>query len=185
MHIPQTAEYALRAILWLAREPSAVRKTAEIARATRVPTGYLSKVLQALARGQLLTSIAGRNGGFCLARPAAQISVLDVIQAVAPLGRFHTCPLGIEDHNGSLCLLHRRLDEAMASVERAFAATRITELLEGEGECHRPLCEPPGVQEQSEVAASVEGGRAQWPCRTGRRPKGGTCPASDCPGNER
>ena len=128
MNIPQTAEYALRAIVWLAREPAVVRKTAEVARATQVPSGYLSKVLQALCREQLLTSTAGRKGGFRIARPASQISVLDVIRAVGPVGRIQGCPLGIASHNGALCPLHRRLDEAMESIERAFAATCIAEL---------------------------------------------------------
>ncbi|MEK7732321.1 MAG: Rrf2 family transcriptional regulator, partial [Planctomycetota bacterium] len=54
--ISQSAEYALRAVLWLAGHPEATLSTAEIARRTMVPGGYLSKVLQALARAGLVVS---------------------------------------------------------------------------------------------------------------------------------
>ncbi len=143
MNLPQTAEYALRAIVWLAAEPQAVRGTAETAEAIRVPAGYLSKVLQMLSRAGLVVSTAGRKGGFRLARPASHISVLDVVQSVAPVGRIRRCPLGIESHEGRLCPLHRRLDEAIESVEKVFAATTIGELLQ-ETEFGPPLCDSHG-----------------------------------------
>ncbi len=44
----QTAEYALRAVVYLASQPGTPRTTQEIAKATQVPTGYLSKVMQSL-----------------------------------------------------------------------------------------------------------------------------------------
>ena len=47
----QTAEYALRAVACLARESGGAMTTRQIADAVRVPAGYLSKILQALARG--------------------------------------------------------------------------------------------------------------------------------------
>lgn len=159
MNLPQTAEYALRAIVWLAAEPYDVRGTAEIARATQVPAGYLSKVLQALSRVGLVVSIAGRNGGFRLARPASQISVLEVVQSVAPIGRIRRCPLGIESHNGRLCPLHRRLDAAMESIEQAFAATTIEELLPEVG-LASPLCKTGESQRGQGTAAPVPRKRA-------------------------
>jgi Rrf2 family transcriptional regulator, nitric oxide-sensitive transcriptional repressor len=179
MHIPQTAEYALRAVVCLAGEPTAVRKTIEIARATQVPTSYLSKILQTLGHKQLLISTAGRKGGFRLSRPASQISVLDVVRAVAPSGRILKCPLGIAAHNGALCPLHRRLDEAMASIEATLAATPITDLLQGAGEGRVPLCEPIGVEEQPKAPAAEEAVRPQRSSRMGRRPKGGAHRAGD------
>ena len=48
MTISQTAEYALRAVVWLAGHAEAAMGTPEIARSTRVPPGYLAKVLQLL-----------------------------------------------------------------------------------------------------------------------------------------
>ena len=125
MTISQTAEYALRAVVWLAGHAEAATGTPEIARSTRVPPGYLAKVLQLLARGGLVTSAPGRKGGFRLARPAAEISILEVINAVDPVERIRQCPLGIESHGGELCPLHRRLDKALGLMEQTFAEATI------------------------------------------------------------
>ncbi|MGD8395635.1 MAG: Rrf2 family transcriptional regulator [Candidatus Eiseniibacteriota bacterium] len=138
--ISQTAEYALRAVVWLASHPDAALGTAQIARAARVPAGYLSKVLQALARSGLVSSTPGRGGGFRLARPSEQISVLDVVEAVDPIQRIQQCPLGLERHGRDLCPLHRRLDDAARQIQEAFADASIADLI-SEETASPPLCE--------------------------------------------
>ena len=126
--ISQTAEYALRAIVYLADQGEA-RTTTEIAKTTQVPAGYLAKVMQSLGRAGLVKSQRGLNGGFTLARSPKALSVLAVINAVDPIRRYSECPLGIASHGRQLCPLHRRLDEAAAMVEKAFGDTKVDELL--------------------------------------------------------
>ncbi|MDD4868561.1 MAG: Rrf2 family transcriptional regulator, partial [Mycobacterium sp.] len=109
-----------------------------------VPPGYLAKVLQLLARGGLVTSAPGRNGGFRLSRPPAEVSILAVINAVDPVERIRRCPLGIESHGGRLCPLHRRLDKAIGLMEQALAEATIAELLV-EPMVAAPLCQPQRV----------------------------------------
>lgn len=142
--ISQTAEYALRAVVWLASHGDGSLGTLHIAEATRVPPGYLSKVLQALARAKLVVSHPGRNGGFELTRRPETISVLDVINAVDPIQRIKTCPLDLKTHGVNLCPLHRRLDDAMARAEEAFASSTIAELL-AEPTTSTPLCESKSI----------------------------------------
>lgn len=139
--ISQTAEYALRAIVYLAdqQEP---RTTQQIAQVTRVPAGYLSKVLQSLARGGLVTSQRGLHGGFRLAHSSKEVTVWQVIDAVDPLQRIRSCPLGLKSHGVNLCPMHRRLDDALAMVETAFRASTVAELLE-EPTRSKPLCDFP------------------------------------------
>jgi Rrf2 family nitric oxide-sensitive transcriptional repressor len=143
--LSQTTEYALRAIVWLATASGEPQTTGQIAKATHVPSGYLSKVMQSLGRGGLVTAQRGKHGGFCLSKAAAGITVLEVVNAVDPLRRIHTCPLGLKSHGTVLCPLHRRLDDATRMVEKAFAATTIGELLETPSPS-RPLCEIAAVQ---------------------------------------
>jgi Rrf2 family protein len=125
----QSAEYALRAVVWLAAHPDAKVSTPEIAKRTQVPPGYMSKVLQILARAGLVESSPGRTGGFRLTRAADQISVLDVVNTVDTLERIRRCPLGLKSHRHELCPLHRRLDHVAAMVEEAYAETTIAEIV--------------------------------------------------------
>jgi Rrf2 family protein len=138
--ISQTAEYALRAAVWMAHVPESCLTTQQIAEATRVPPGYLSKVLQALGRAGLVTSQRGLRGGFTLARGPEEVSVLEVINAVDPIKRIRECPLSLESHGKKLCPLHSRLDEAMAGVEKVLADSTLAELVADSGGA-RPLCE--------------------------------------------
>jgi Rrf2 family protein len=141
----QTVEYALRAVVWLAAHQDEAQTNDQIAKATLVPVGYLAKVMQSLGRAGLATAQRGKGGGFLLARPAAQVSVLEVVNSVETFRRIKECPLGIEAHGARLCPLHNRLDAAMASVEQAFAATSIADIL-AEPSASRPLCRISGVQ---------------------------------------
>jgi Rrf2 family protein len=129
--ISQTAEYALRAVVCLGTAPDHRPLTTQvIAEKTMVPAGYLSKVLQGLGRAGLVESQRGLKGGFVLARPMDEISVLDVINAVDPLKRIKRCPLGLVAHGTRLCPMHRRLDEAIAYVESMFEGTTIAQFFE-------------------------------------------------------
>lgn len=128
MFLSQTVEYALRAAVCLAGQPEG-QTTPEIAETTKVPPSYLSKVLQGLGRAGIVEGKRGVGGGFKLARPAGQISVLDVMEAVEPMQRIERCPLGLAAHADTLCPLHKKLDDALAEVERAFASTTLAELV--------------------------------------------------------
>ncbi len=142
MLFSQTAEYALRAAVLLADRWDQPQTTRQIAEATRVPAGYLSKVLLSMSRGGVVLAQRGLGGGFVLSRPPDAITVLDVVNAVDPIRRIETCPLGLEKHGKNLCPLHRKLDDALASIESAFADTPLSELLEAPGrrKKHLPLC---------------------------------------------
>ncbi|MDR3709819.1 MAG: Rrf2 family transcriptional regulator [Capsulimonadaceae bacterium] len=127
--ISQTAEYALRAVIHLAMNTSEPQTTQMIARSTHVSLPYLSKVLQELNRAGIVHSQRGLHGGFALAISKEDLSVLDVINVIDPIPRIKRCPLGIDSHDTDLCQLHRRLDEAVSTLEGAFRETTIAELV--------------------------------------------------------
>lgn len=135
----QTAEYALRAVVWLANHEDAPLTTSQIASATQVPPDYLSKVLLALGRSGLVNARRGKNGGFTLTKPSDQLTILEVINAVDPVRRIHTCPLGLAGHGTQLCPLHRRLDDGLRQLEDTFRSAKISEFA-GEQFPVAPLC---------------------------------------------
>ena len=143
--LSQTTEYALRIVVQLASQGAEPVTIPELARTTRIPSGYLAKVLRQLARAGLVHSQRGPNGGSVLLRPPEELTVLDVVQAVDPLKRIEVCPLGLRGHGANLCPLHRRLDQAVATVETAFRNSSVADLL-GDPRGSRPLCEDPRLR---------------------------------------
>ena len=152
----QTVEYALRAVLHLAHQAPAAQTTDQIARATLVPAAYLSKVLQGLRRAEIVSPQRGVKGGMTLARDPRTLTILDIVNSVDPICRITTCPLKLASHGTNLCPLHRRLDDALASVEKAFGETTVTQVL-SEPTTSIPLCESVGPFVGNGLC-SVEGG---------------------------
>ncbi len=88
MKISRKADYALRAVLHIAKQPTEKRNSINvIAETERIPRDFLAKILKELTRAQILKSYQGVHGGYQLAKTPAQVSVLDVIEAMdGPLG---------------------------------------------------------------------------------------------------
>jgi Rrf2 family protein len=137
--LPKTAEYALRAAVWLARAPDRTEPAEHLAEAIRVPRRYLHKVLQDLVKAGLVRSQSGPGGGYSLNRDPDQISILDVINAVGPIERIQSCPLRLESHT-RLCPLHQELDTAYAKVQEAFARVTVADVVNRPSDIS-PLCE--------------------------------------------
>ena len=137
----KTAEYALRAIACLASAPTEPHSAEALATTTQVPRRYLHKVLQDLVQAELVQSRSGPGGGYMLARPADEVSLLAVVNAVAPLERIRSCPLGLRTH-AKLCPLHQELDRTYAATEAAFSRVTIGQLLQSQSDV-APLCELP------------------------------------------
>jgi Rrf2 family protein len=140
----QTVEYALRAIVHLAQQSPKASTTEEVAEATHVPRAYLAKILSGLRRSGLVKSQRGLGGGITLAKSPDELTILEVVNAVEPIQRIKTCPLGLSEHGSTLCPLHARMDMALAMVENAFAGTTITEVLNEPSESI-PLCPFPPI----------------------------------------
>jgi len=127
--ISKTAEYAVRACLWLGGHPGQVWTVQHVADEIHVPPGYLAKVLKQLGRAAIVRAQPGPGGGFLLARGPDRICVLEVIQAVDPLPRIREHPARLVEHELGLCPLHARLDEALAAVERSLRGCTLAGLL--------------------------------------------------------
>lgn len=137
--LQKTAEYALRATVYLAQNPDAPRSADKVAAATRIPRRYLHRVLQQMVQAGLVQSQPGPGGGYSLARRAEEIPLIDVVNASGPIDRIRKCPLGLKSHTG-LCPLHRELDDAYASIEAAFSRVTVAQILD-QRSGSIPLCE--------------------------------------------
>jgi len=136
--LSKTAEYALRTVACLAGEAGQAESAELLCEQTKVPRRYLHKVLQDLVKAELVRSRSGPGGGYSLTRLPDEITILDVVNAVAPLERIRHCPLGLPSHT-SLCPLHQELDKAYAATEDAFSRVTIGQVLRSESSII-PLC---------------------------------------------
>ncbi len=127
--LSQTVEYALRAVVYLAKRTGVPSRTSDIALQTKVPQAYLSKVLQSLRKKGIVESHRGGGGGVSLSADPEELTVWDVVQAVDPMCRITTCPLGLKEHGENLCPLHKRMDAAIGVVEEAFRESTVAEIL--------------------------------------------------------
>lgn len=135
----QTAEYALRAMAWLALTKDERVASSTLAENTQVPPDYLAKVLQLLAKAKLIAGRRGVGGGYQLLRDPSEIRLLDVVNAVEPLTPIESCPLSLKDHKGKLCPLHRKVDQATRAVIEIFDDATLADLINEPG-ASTPLC---------------------------------------------
>ncbi len=104
-----TSQYALRALIYLAtHEQSGPVLGRTIAESESIPKQFLSKILHNLRNKGLIRSTMGPGGGYQLARPASEITVLQVVVAVeGPLNLEEVCVLGLDKcDDKEHCALH-------------------------------------------------------------------------------
>jgi Rrf2 family protein len=136
--ISKTAEYALRAIACLSTNQGSAFSADVLAAQSKVPRRYLHRVLQDLVTAEIVRSRPGPGGGYELVVDTNQLNILDIVNAVSPIERIKSCPLGIQGHI-TLCPLHAELDRAYAATEEAFRSVTFADLMKSAA--FSPLCE--------------------------------------------
>ena len=130
MLFSQTAEYALRAMAWLAMAPeSKPVRAADLARATGIPTYYVSKVLRRLVLADLLESQKGQGGGFSLSRAPREISFINILSAVDAFPTQGRCAFGWGQCNATdPCPLHNSWSQLDDRIRDWAAGTSLGEI---------------------------------------------------------
>jgi len=83
MQVTRECDYAIRSVLYLARQPfKKVSFVNEIAEEYHIPRSFLAKILQKLVKSKIVRSYRGVKGGFSLARPSGEITFLDVLESI-------------------------------------------------------------------------------------------------------
>ena len=130
--LSQTAEYALRTLVFLADRRETPVRIDEIAAALDIPRNYLSKTLYRLAQEGLLTSTRGTGGGFRLAMPADRIRLLTVVELFDRIGSQRRCLLGqVVCSDQQACPAHAAWKEVGAHIAAFFSGTTVADLARG------------------------------------------------------
>ena len=133
LELGRRADYAIRAAVDLARhaQSGARRKSRTIAEEMDIPSSYVPQILAELVRAGLVTSVAGRDGGYRLARPVGEISLVEVIRAVeGDLGSTVCVLRGGPCRWDDVCAVHVPWARAQNALLDELAETTLAELLE-------------------------------------------------------
>lgn len=132
MHFTARVDYALRAAAELAAAPGSL-KSEEIARAQKLPARFLEGILGDLRRHGLVLSRRGAVGGYSLARPAAEITLADVIRAVGgPLAEVQGIRPESVSYFGAASRLRDVLVALRASERAVLEGVTLADLATGE-----------------------------------------------------
>nr|WP_243869902.1 Rrf2 family transcriptional regulator [Amycolatopsis granulosa] len=136
--MPSSTEWVLHCATTLAQlEPGATASTAQLAEYFDLPAPYLAKQLKYLVRAGVLTATTGPRGGFRLARPAAEITLLQIVEAVDGASSPYECREIRQQGRGALppedcrntCLLAARMNEAHEAWRGTLAAQTLAGVL--------------------------------------------------------
>jgi Rrf2 family protein len=130
MQITRQADYAVRAVLYLAERGLTARvPTAEIGREQRIPVTFLAKIMAQLSSAGIVRSTRGAHGGITLGRPADEISLLDIVEAIDGPMLLNECVGDISQCQlGQRCAVHDVWCQAQAELAGRLARTTFADL---------------------------------------------------------
>lgn len=130
--LSNTCKYAIRACIFLAlpenREKIVGLK--DISNTLNIPTPFLGKILQTLAKNKILKSIKGPNGGFIFAITPKKIKLMDIVSIIDGPDFFSSCVIGVvschdeEEH----CPIHPKYNPIREQLKQLFEEQDIQEL---------------------------------------------------------
>lgn len=128
-----SCHYGLQAMIFIALHASENENVglSRIAEEQDIPKHFLSKILQMLVKNKLLVSMKGPTGGFNLNRPASQISLIEVIDAIDGLDVFNKCGIGFKKcSDKNPCPIHHDYKKVRNRIQKLFETKTLQELAE-------------------------------------------------------
>lgn len=131
--LSNTCKYGIRAIIYLALEDSKDKiGIKQISEDLDIPSPFLSKILQVLAKNKILNSTKGPHGGFGLGKPASEITLIDVVKVIDGMDFFDTCLIGLKsctDPDSDIkCPIHKDYNPIRGELHGLFEKTTIESL---------------------------------------------------------
>lgn len=129
IQLTKKGDYAVRAMLDIVRHYPGLRTTRQITLAMDLPRDFLSQILASLVRNRILTSVAGPTGGYSLARPPDQISLLEVVEVIEGPVAVDECVLGGGSCDWTqVCPLHQAWGQAKTDFTHHLAGVSFENL---------------------------------------------------------
>lgn len=120
--LSNSCRYGIRAVIYIASQPKEKGKTGirQISKDLDLPTPFLAKILQQLAKYKILASTKGPHGGFSLMKDPKKITLLDIIRTIDGNDLFENCVI----HDGTCITIDRQKNPC--PVHEEYSAIRST-----------------------------------------------------------
>jgi Rrf2 family protein len=130
MLVTRETDYAVRTMLYLARNNGKRVSVTEIAQAMQIPKTFLAKLLQRLVKQHLLVSARGMNGGFQLAKKPSEITLLDIMEIMQGPAGINVCAIDSGRCGfSSTCTVHPVWVDIRKEVEKKLGKVTIAKLI--------------------------------------------------------
>ena len=129
--LSNTSKYAIRAVIYLALYSSPEKKIGirKISGELGIPTPFLGKILQMLAKQQILNSTKGPNGGFNLKKPAFDITLMEIVEIIDGGDSFNKCVIRTETcSHDAPCSMHDKIAPLRKQIKSVFMNETIADL---------------------------------------------------------
>ena len=139
--LSNSCRYGIRAVMYLASRPSGEKMTGitTISKDLNLPTPFLAKILQQLAKHKILNSLKGPHGGFSLLKDPKEITLLDIVRTIDGDDIFNNCII----HNSTCryvserkesCALHDDYSVIRKDLMKLFRSSTIYDLVQKAGD---------------------------------------------------
>lgn len=134
--LSNTCKYGIRSVLYIALNQEEKGKIGikKISEELKIPTPFLGKILQLLAKKKILKSTKGPHGGFTLSKKPEEIFLIEIIEAIDGLDFFNTCLIGLnsctQNPDISPCPLHERYGKIRDQLFLLFKSENIAQLID-------------------------------------------------------
>jgi Rrf2 family transcriptional regulator, iron-sulfur cluster assembly transcription factor len=135
--LSNTCKYAIRSLIYLANFATDEKKMGikKITEDLNIPPPFLSKILQKLARENILISTKGPHGGFALGRKAEEISLYDIIVKIDGESYFNNCIIRLEScscytEEISTCPIHKRFTSIRSELIAFYKKTSLSDIVD-------------------------------------------------------
>ena len=144
MQLTRAADYGIRVVIHMASLPEGSRALlTDLARETETPESFLSKIMQALTRGKLITSQRGKSGGFELLARGRAASMYDVIEAIDGPIHLNTCLVSDRRCDRAVwCPAHPVWARAQQAMVEVLQGAKVLELAGKTNHVPEPVGEP-------------------------------------------
>ena len=129
MKLSKTSEYALRILIFMAKEPEQLYTAKQLVEELNVSDKYLRRLMTDLSKSGFIRSVQGRDGGYMFIKNTSEIVLFDVIDSVEGMDKLNGCVLGFDQCScTNPCAMHDTWQHVRAQLNKVLRETRLSDM---------------------------------------------------------